>query len=145
VNNINFFQEETDFKLKEESNITNWLESVVQAEGQDIEEINFIFCNDDYLLSINKEYLDHDYYTDIITFDNRDDISDNIEADIFVSIDRVKENAQNLNIQFELELSRVMVHGLLHLLGYHDKSVQEISQMREKEEAYLSLQKSSFH
>lgn len=145
MNNINFFQEETDFKLKEESNITNWLESVVQAEGQDIEEINFIFCNDDYLLSINKEYLDHDYYTDIITFDNRDDISDNIEADIFVSIDRVKENAQNLNIQFELELSRVMVHGLLHLLGYHDKSVQEISQMREKEEAYLSLQKSSFH
>ena len=139
---INFFQEETDFELKEESIIITWLESVVEAEGQRIEEINFIFCNDEYLLSINKAYLDHDYYTDIITFDNRDNISDHIEADIFVSIDRVKENAQNLNIQFELELSRVMVHGLLHLLGYHDKSEQEILQMREKEEAYLSLQKS---
>jgi rRNA maturation RNase YbeY len=142
VGYINFFQEETDFELKEESIIITWLESVVEAEGQRIEEINFIFCNDEYLLSINKAYLDHDYYTDIITFDNRDNISDHIEADIFVSIDRVKENAQNLNIQFELELSRVMVHGLLHLLGYHDKSEQEILQMREKEEAYLSLQKS---
>jgi probable rRNA maturation factor len=142
VSNINFFQEQTDFELNNESFIIDWLESVAQAEGQDIEEINYIFCNDDYLLSINKEYLDHDYYTDIITFDNRDDMSDDIEADIFVSIDRVQENAQNLSIPFELELSRVMVHGLLHLLGYHDKSEQEISQMREKEEAYLSLQKS---
>lgn len=142
MGNINFFQEETDFELKEESIIITWLESVVEAEGQRIEEINFIFCNDEYLLSINKAYLDHDYYTDIITFDNRENISEHIEADIFVSIDRVKENAQNLNIQFELELSRVMVHGLLHLLGYHDKSEQEILQMREKEEAYLSLQKS---
>lgn len=142
MSNINYFQEEIDFELKKESVFTKWLESVALAENQSIEEINYIFCSDDYLLSINKEYLDHDYYTDIITFDNRDDINNAIEADIFVSIDRIKENSINLNIPFELELRRVMVHGLLHLLGYHDKSEQEISEMREKEEAYLSLQKS---
>lgn len=142
MSNINYFQEEIDFELKKESVFTKWLESVALAENQSIEEINYIFCSDDYLLSINKEYLDHDYYTDIITFDNRDDINNAIEADIFISIDRIKENSINLNIPFELELRRVMVHGLLHLLGYHDKSEQEISEMREKEEAYLSLQKS---
>jgi probable rRNA maturation factor len=141
VGHINYFQEQTDFELNEATNITNWLESVANTEGQTIEEINYIFCNDEYLLSINKEYLDHDYYTDIITFDSRDDKNEDIEADIFVSIERVKDNASTLNIPFELELRRVMVHGLLHLLGYHDKSEQETSEMREKEEAYLSLQK----
>ncbi|MFT7380220.1 MAG: putative rRNA maturation factor [Roseivirga sp.] len=141
MGHINYFQEQTDFELNEATNITNWLESVANTEGQTIEEINYIFCNDEYLLSINKEYLDHDYYTDIITFDSRDDKNEDIEADIFVSIERVKDNASTLNIPFELELRRVMVHGLLHLLGYHDKSEQETSEMREKEEAYLSLQK----
>uniref|UniRef100_UPI0040480F0A rRNA maturation RNase YbeY n=1 Tax=Roseivirga sp. TaxID=1964215 RepID=UPI0040480F0A len=141
MSNINFFQEEITFQLKEESLITDWLQTVATAEHQSIEEINYIFCNDEYLLSINREYLNHDYYTDIITFDNRDNKHDSIEADIFISIDRVKENAQTLQVAFDKELSRVMVHGLLHLLGYHDKSEEEISQMREKEEAYLSLQK----
>jgi len=114
---------------------------VATAEGQSIGEINYIFCSDEYILSINEEYLNHDYYTDIITFDNRDNTQDDIEADIFVSVDRVQENAQMIQVPFDTELRRVMVHGLLHLLGYHDKSEEEISQMREKEEAYLSLQK----
>jgi len=141
VSNINFFQEEITFELKDESSITSWLQSVATAEGQSIGEINYIFCSDEYILSINEEYLNHDYYTDIITFDNRDNTQDDIEADIFVSIDRVQENAQMIQVPFDTELRRVMVHGLLHLLGYHDKSEEEISQMREKEEAYLSLQK----
>lgn len=141
MSNINFFQEEITFELKDESSITSWLQSVATAEGQSIAEINYIFCSDEYILSINEEYLNHDYYTDIITFDNRDNTQDDIEADIFVSIDRVQENAQMIQVPFDTELRRVMVHGLLHLLGYHDKSEEEISQMREKEEAYLSLQK----
>lgn len=141
MSTINFFQEEITFELKDESSITSWLQSVATAEGQSIGEINYIFCSDDYILSINEEYLNHDYYTDIITFDNRDNTQDDIEADIFVSIDRVQENAQMIQVPFDTELRRVMVHGLLHLLGYHDKSEEEISQMREKEEAYLSLQK----
>lgn len=141
MSNINFFQEEITFELNDESSITSWLQSVATAEGQSIGEINYIFCSDDYILSINEEYLNHDYYTDIITFDNRDNTQDDIEADIFVSIDRVQENAQMIQVPFDTELRRVMVHGLLHLLGYHDKSEEEISQMREKEEAYLSLQK----
>lgn len=141
MSNINFFQEEITFELKDESSITSWLQSVATAEGQSIGEINYIFCSDEYILSINEEYLNHDYYTDIITFDNRDNTQDDIEADIFVSIDRVQENAQMIQVPFDTELRRVMVHGLLHLLGYHDKSEEEISQMREKEEAYLSLQK----
>jgi len=141
VSNINFFQEEITFELKDESSITSWLQSVATAEGQSIGEINYIFCSDEYILSINEEYLNHDYYTDIITFDNRDNTQDDIEADIFVSVDRVQENAQMIQVPFDTELRRVMVHGLLHLLGYHDKSEEEISQMREKEEAYLSLQK----
>ena len=141
MSNINFFQEEITFELKDESSITSWLQSVATAEGQSIGEINYIFCSDEYILSINEEYLNHDYYTDIITFDNRDNTQDDIEADIFVSVDRVQENAQMIQVPFDTELRRVMVHGLLHLLGYHDKSEEEISQMREKEEAYLSLQK----
>ncbi|MGW8123414.1 rRNA maturation RNase YbeY [Roseivirga echinicomitans] len=140
MSNINFFSEESTFKLKDEGKINLWLESIATTESTEIEEISYIFCSDDYLLKINQEYLDHDYYTDIITFDNRDNIDDPIEADIFVSIDRVTENAADQNVSFEKELSRVLAHGLLHLIGYNDKTEEEQKQMREKEEAYLSLQ-----
>ncbi|WP_339694884.1 rRNA maturation RNase YbeY [uncultured Roseivirga sp.] len=140
MSNINFFSEETPFELKQEEAINLWLQNIAKAENTEIEEISYIFCTDDYLLKINQEYLDHDYYTDIITFDNRDDINDPIESDIFVSIDRVTENAIDQNVPFEVELKRVLAHGLLHLIGYNDKTEDEQQLMREKEEAYLSLQ-----
>ncbi|WP_339606559.1 rRNA maturation RNase YbeY [uncultured Roseivirga sp.] len=140
MSNINFFSEETPFELKQEEAINLWLQNIAKAENTEIEEISYIFCTDDYLLKINQEYLDHDYYTDIITFDNRDDINDPIESDIFISIDRVTENAIDQNVPFEVELKRVLAHGLLHLIGYNDKTEDEQQLMREKEEAYLSLQ-----
>ncbi|KYG84219.1 rRNA maturation factor [Roseivirga seohaensis] len=140
MDNINFFSEDIDFTLKSEDQIIAWLQRIAEAENSSIEEISYVFCSDDYLLKINQEYLDHDYYTDIITFDNRDNPEDPIESDIFISIDRVTENASDQNVSFELELKRVLAHGLLHLIGYNDKTEEEQQLMREKEEAYLSLQ-----
>ncbi|KOF04543.1 rRNA maturation factor [Roseivirga seohaensis subsp. aquiponti] len=140
MDNINFFSEDIDFTLKSEDQIITWLQRIAEAENSSIEEISYVFCSDDYLLKINQEYLDHDYYTDIITFDNRDNPEDPIESDIFISIDRVTENASDQNVSFELELKRVLAHGLLHLIGYNDKTEEEQQLMREKEEAYLSLQ-----
>tara|TARA_R110001599_G_scaffold160515_1_gene348307 strand:- start:19238 stop:19666 length:429 start_codon:yes stop_codon:yes gene_type:complete len=140
MDNISFFSEDIDFSLNQEEKITLWLERIAESENTSIEEISYIFCTDDYLLKINQEYLDHDYYTDIITFDNRDSPEDPIESDIFVSIDRVTENATDQNVSFEHELNRVLAHGLLHLIGYNDKTEEEQQLMREKEEAYLSLQ-----
>ncbi|KYG81627.1 rRNA maturation RNase YbeY [Roseivirga ehrenbergii] len=140
MDNINFFSEDIDFSLKKEDQIAIWLQRIAEAENSSIEEISYVFCSDDYLLKINQEYLDHDYYTDIITFDNRDNPEDPIESDIFISIDRVTENASDQNVSFELELKRVLAHGLLHLIGYNDKTEEEQQLMREKEEAYLSLQ-----
>ena len=140
MDNINFFSEDIDFTLKTEDQIIAWLQRIAEAENSSIEEISYVFCSDNYLLRINQEYLDHDYYTDIITFDNRDKPEDPIESDIFISIDRVTENASDQNVSFELELKRVLAHGLLHLIGYNDKTEEEQQLMREKEEAYLSLQ-----
>lgn len=140
MDNINFFSEDIDFTLKSEDQIIAWLQRIAEAENSSIEEISYVFCSDDYLLKINQEYLDHDYYTDIITFDNRDNPEDPIESDIFISIDRVTENASDQNVSFEVELKRVLAHGLLHLIGYNDKTEEEQQLMREKEEAYLSLQ-----
>ncbi|WP_421977568.1 rRNA maturation RNase YbeY [Roseivirga seohaensis] len=140
MDNINFFSEDIDFTLKTEDQIIAWLKRIAETENSSIEEISYVFCSDDYLLKINQEYLDHDYYTDIITFDNRDNPKDPIESDIFISIDRVTENASDQNVSFELELKRVLAHGLLHLIGYNDKTEEEQQLMREKEEAYLSLQ-----
>ena len=138
---INFFSEDVDYILENHNPVHDWLVGVATHENRKIKELNYIFCSDDYLLDINKQYLNHDYYTDVITFDNSDDDSEEIEGDIFISIDRVKENAADSKTFFSHELHRVMVHGLLHLIGYADKSEEEITQMREKEEAYLSLQK----
>ena len=100
-------------------------------------DINYIFCSDNYLHQINFQYLDHDTFTDIITFDQSD--KDQIEGDIFISIDRVHENANERNISFVNELHRVMIHGILHLLGYNDKTPKEKQLMREKEDECLSL------
>lgn len=135
---ISFFAEDIDFKLDKTDITTNWISQIIQSHNHKLTELNYIFCSDDYLLEINKSYLAHDYYTDIITFDNADE-SMTIESDIFISIDRVTENAQDQNKSFQEELNRVMIHGVLHLLGYKDKTDAEEKRMREKENACLSL------
>jgi rRNA maturation RNase YbeY len=135
---IQFFQENISFKLKNATKIKQWIKSVVEKENQKLLELNFIFCDDEYLHKINVEYLQHDTYTDIITFDNSEHIG-KIEGDIFISIERVKENADNLKITFEQELHRVMIHGVLHLLGYEDKTKAEKQAMRAKEDEALRL------
>ncbi len=139
MSDIHFFQEEITFDLQHQTILTQWINHVVSLEKQEIDIISFIYCSDNYLLDINKTYLDHDYYTDIITFDNRDSAEEPINSDIFISIDRIKDNAKTMNVTFELELHRVMVHGVLHLLGYKDKTDAEKNEMREREEASLSL------
>lgn len=135
---IFFFQEDTDFLLEEPEITQNWIEGIVLAEKFSIECLNYIFCSDAKLLEVNQQYLQHDTYTDIITFDNSDERGV-IESDIFLSIDRVRDNASNLNADFNTELHRVMIHGVLHLIGYNDKSEEETKAMRKKEEACLSL------
>lgn len=135
---IYFFSEGINFKPKNIRHLKNWIKQVVRNEGATLQELNFIFCSDEYLHQINVEYLQHDTYTDIITFDNSDETG-RIEGDIFISIDRVKENAQKFQTNLDRELYRVMIHGVLHLLGYQDKTPQEKSQMRAKEDKCLDL------
>jgi probable rRNA maturation factor len=134
---IHFFSEKTSFKLSTPRKTSNWIKKVVAAENHELHELNYIFCSDNYLLAINKEYLNHNTLTDIITFDYSSE--NGISGDIFISIPRVKENARSFGVSFDSELHRVMVHGVLHLLGYKDKSVRQKSAMRRKEDAYLSL------
>jgi probable rRNA maturation factor len=114
-----------------------WLSLVASSEKSNIQKLSFIFCDDDYLLGINQQYLQHDYYTDIITFPYRE--GDQIEGDMFISIDRVADNAKEYNVDFYHELQRVMVHGLLHLIGYGDKTEAETTIMRSKEDTYIEL------
>ena len=128
------FEEVESFPLF--SNIEKWLSLPFEDCDKEIDKIDFIICDDEYLLNINKTHLDHDYYTDIITFP----LSENpIEANVFISIDRVKENAQLYKVKLEDELHRVMIHGMLHLCGYGDKTETEIQTMRDKEDHYLAL------
>jgi rRNA maturation RNase YbeY len=117
--------------------LADWLENLCEKEDKELIEISLIFCSDNYLLEKNREILDHDYFTDIITLDYC--IDNQVIGDLFVSLDRVKENAVNVESTFEDELSRVVAHGTLHLCGYGDKSPQEIKEMRAKEDFYLSL------
>ena len=135
---IHFFSENISFSLDKEEQTVSWIENILDQEKQVSKSINYIFCSDDYLLKINKDYLDHDTLTDIITFDNSEE-EGKIEADIFISIDRVQENALSLDKKFDEELHRVIMHGLLHLVGYNDKTDEEKSEMRKKEDACLSL------
>ena len=135
---IHFFSEDISFSLDKEQQTISWIENILDGEKQISKSINYIFCSDDYLLKINKDYLDHDNLTDIITFDNSEE-EGKIEADIFISIDRVKENALTLDKIFDEELHRVIIHGLLHLAGYNDKTDEDKSEMHKKEDACLSL------
>ncbi len=135
---VNFFAEEVPFSLKKKRKRKIWLKQLAEFENHKISELNYIFCSDEYLLSLNMEYLDHDTYTDIITFDNSEG-KGIIEGDVFVSIERVKENSTTLHVEEEKELSRVISHGLFHLLGYKDKTKEEATQMRSKEEFAINL------
>ena len=132
---IQFCTEDITFSLKDKLKHKAWLNEVAKQEGKKILELSYVFCSDDYLLQINQEYLNHDTLTDIVTFDNAEDPK-KIEGDIFISIDRVKENGEKLGTS-ETELERVMVHGLLHLLGYKDKKKEDKALMTEKEDFYI--------
>lgn len=135
-NNIQYFVEDVDFELPNKKTIASWIIKTIQSENGKLGFINFIYCSDEYLLGINQQYLNHDTYTDIITFDYS---STQIESDIFISIDRIKENAVERNLDFEIELHRIMIHGILHLLGYGDKTKKDKELMTEKENAYLTI------
>ena len=135
---LKFFTEDIVFKTPQPLKTSKWLKTVSKSEGYEIVNLNYIFCSDDYLLEVNKQYLDHDYYTDIITFDNSEE-KGKLEGDIFVSIERVKDNAENLKLAFDVELRRVLVHGLLHLIGFTDSDQQLKNQMRAKEDECLLL------
>jgi probable rRNA maturation factor len=135
---VNFFSEGIKFSVKNPKRLSRWIRDTATKEGSTPKEINYIFCSDEYLLSINEQYLGHKTLTDIITFDNSE-MPRLLESDIFISVERVKENALLLDQSFDLELRRVMIHGVLHLVGYADKSPSQKFTMRKKEEAYLSL------
>jgi len=126
-----------EYQLDIEILYTNWLNKLVKSERKFIGELHFIFCDDEYLLELNKKYLNHDTYTDIISFDYTK--GNKIGGDIFISIDRIKENALEYNASFDQELRRVMAHGILHLLGYNDKTENEKVQMRNKEEEKMGM------
>jgi rRNA maturation RNase YbeY len=134
---INFFNEDISFTLKRKGLVRNWIKNTVISENHRLKVLNFIFCSDAYLLNINKQYLKHDTYTDIVTFDNSDAELE-IAGDIFISVERVKDNAKELNHDDTEELHRVMIHGTLHLLGYSDKNQFSKAQMTDKEDLYLS-------
>lgn len=133
---INFFYE-TEFQLKVESDYSDWINRIFKTYEKTLGEVNYIFGSDDYVLDINKQYLDHDYYTDIITFDNSEGAA--ISSDIFISVDRVEDNAKELGEDPGKELLRVMSHGLLHLFGYGDKTEEESAAMRKNEEECIKL------
>lgn len=135
---VDFFCQDISFKLPRPRKASHWISEVIKREGKTLAHLSYIFCSDAYLLEINQQYLNHDTFTDIITFDNSED-ADLIEGDIFISIERVKANALELGTTFDSELHRVLIHGVLHLVGYADKSPRQKSEMRKKEDAYLSL------
>ncbi|WP_316810537.1 rRNA maturation RNase YbeY [Pedobacter heparinus] len=135
--NIHFFTEDTNYSLKKKTLIKDWIKSAIIEEGYRLQELNFILCSDEYLLRMNQDYLQHDTYTDVITFDNSEELK-TIIGDVFISIERIQENAQGLNLPVANELHRVMIHGTLHLLGYKDKGKAAKSKMTSREDHYLA-------
>lgn len=129
--------EDVDDLLLNEIDLTNWISKVCVIENFNLGDISLIFCSDEYLLDMNRTHLDHDYYTDIITFDYTD--NQIVSGDLFISIDRVRDNASDFNVSFDHELHRVIIHGVLHLCGYKDKSDDEEKLMRTKENIALSM------
>jgi len=134
---IHFFNEGTAFRLPHPRKTSSWIKKVVLLESSEIGELNYIFCSDRHLLSINQQYLNHDTYTDIITFGLGD--ATTVTGEVYISIPRVRENARTHKVAFHDELDRVIIHGVLHLLGHSDKSPRKKASMRKKEDACLSL------
>ncbi len=132
------FNSNIDFKLKNKIKLKKWINNVIEKEGKKLKFVNFMFCDDKEMVEKNINYLNHMTYTDILTFDYTE--NNIISGDIIISIDRIKENAKTYNVTFKKELTRVIIHGILHLIGYKDKSKKEKKIMREKEDFYLSLQ-----
>ncbi|GAA4802236.1 rRNA maturation RNase YbeY [Litoribaculum gwangyangense] len=131
------FNYDTDFILNNEERIAKWIEKAVEAENFKLGDVSYVFCDDDELHKLNLEFLKHDTLTDIISFDYS--IGKVIHGEIFISVDRVKENAKDFNVLFEEELLRVIIHGILHYCGYKDKSKKQVELMREKENHYINL------
>ena len=131
------FNYEIDFCLPDENKYESWIAAIVASEDKFLGDINYIFCNDEQLLKINIEYLDHDTLTDIISFDYSE--ANLIQGDIFISIERVQDNADDFKVSFDEELKRVMVHGVLHYCGYKDKSDKDVVLMRQKEDEKIKL------
>ena len=131
------FNYEIDFQLDSETLFSNWISKVILSENKKEGDINYIFCDDEFILEINKQYLNHDYYTDIISFDYS--VGNELHGDIFVSVERVQENAEDFNVTFEEELKRVIIHGILHYCGYKDKSEDDEALMRNKEDEKIKM------
>ena len=135
---ISFNSNEIKFTLKNKTVIKQWISSIINKKKRRVGDLNFVFCSDEFLLGMNKQYLNHDTYTDIITFDySKEDKNLPISGDIYISVDRVRENAAKFNVAFENELHRVIIHGTLHLLGYADKTKTAKEEMRKQEDAAL--------
>lgn len=131
------FHYKTNFSLDNEQKYANWLKAVISSEDGILSQVDYVFCSDDEVLEMNEKYLNHDTYTDILTFDYTE--GKVIAGDIFISVDRVKDNAEQLSISFEEEMLRVMAHGVLHLFRYKDKSKEEVLLMRSKENEKIEL------
>jgi rRNA maturation RNase YbeY len=140
MSSIRFFEEDVTFQIPHPRKTSTWIKSAIAKEKRTLGELNFIFCSDNHLREINIQYLNHHTFTDIVTFDTSEE-KGLISGDIFISIDRVQENAQTFKTTFDHELHRVLIHGVLHLVGYSDKGIDKKATMRKKEDAYLSLRK----
>ena len=134
---VSYFKEDTKFDFKEKRLTNRWLKLVAESEIRRLGDLSIIFCSDNYILDVNMKYLQHDYFTDIITFDYCE--GDTVSGDLFISVDSVRENALFYGTEFKDELNRVIVHGVLHLIGYDDHTEEDIREMRAKENYYLSL------
>lgn len=137
---ISYFSQKPRFKLKNPVKTSTWIRRVIKNEGKSLRSLNYVFCTDEYLREMNIQFLKHRTYTDIITF-NYNPSKTEIEGEIYISVDRVRENAETFQTDFPTELNRVIIHGVLHLLGFNDKTKAEKTSMREKEDACLSLLK----
>ncbi|MBR6250862.1 MAG: rRNA maturation RNase YbeY [Bacteroidales bacterium] len=139
---INFYEEDANAHLRNRRAIKQWIKEVISSYKLSLGNISYIFCSDDYLLNINRQYLSHDYYTDVITFDY--DENDIVSGDIFISVDTVKSNSEQYSVSYNCELYRVIIHGVLHLCGLKDKSPEDAKIMREAEEKSLQLLRTQF-
>ena len=136
---VYFDVHEIEFQFNESEKYSQWLQQVASLYSQEIGDLHYLFCSDEFVLALNQEHLQHDYYTDILTFDYRNAEEEPISGEIFISIDRVRENAAEFGVSFENELARVIVHGLLHLIGFDDLEEETESEMRKEEDKALEL------